>query len=237
MSFKAMTASAILQTCTRSVRFRFVLDDARSAPQRMGTPGLYVFWHEMLLVAACALSALVHRAPIVPVISRGRDGALADEVIHRLGGRTIRGSTDHDGKNRGGRTALREMLRQGRQHHLGLALDGPVGPSRRTISPGVAFAASRAGMPVIPLGIAVRTSIPLGRGERAIHLPVLFSQAWFVLGRPLQVPSNLSRSDIKEFVEPVQSAMDDVQTRAEAYARGAPPPMEPITLREMAELV
>lgn len=229
MTVKATIAVTLVRLFAGSLRYRFVLDDPCVAPQRMNSPAIYVFWHEMLL-----LPLYTHCSQILPLVSRGRDGAVIDEVIRRLGGRTIRGSTDHDGKNRGGRTALREMLRAG--CHIGVAIDGPVGPRRETISPGVAFVAGNAGMPIIPVGIAMKTLVSVGRHGRAVNLPRFFSNAWYVLGSPLAVPPQTERPDLRALMQRVKTAMDDVQARAEEYARTGQPPTAALTLRQFRDL-
>ena len=56
------------------------------------------------------LPAYTHARQIMPLISRSRDGVIADAVVRRLGGDSIRGSTDGAGRSRGGRTALRRCF-------------------------------------------------------------------------------------------------------------------------------
>jgi lysophospholipid acyltransferase (LPLAT)-like uncharacterized protein len=231
MSLTARIAAAAVRILGRSLRYRFVLDDLDAAPQRMQTPAIYVFWHEMLL-----LPAYTHGAQITPLVSRSLEGTLADEVIRSFGGRTIRGSTDHGGRNRGGRTALREMLRQGENQHIGIPIDGPVGHPRRIVSRGVAWVASRGHMPVIPVGIATTVLRTFGHSDRKIHLPLAFSRAWFVVGKPLRASLDVHKSEVRAFIQKVQDALDDVQARAENYARNGSPSVRPLTLKDLKAL-
>jgi lysophospholipid acyltransferase (LPLAT)-like uncharacterized protein len=178
------------------------------------------------------IPAFTHGGLISPLISRSADGEMITEVVRLFGGEAIRGSTNHDGRNRGGAGALREMIRHGRKRHIAVTLDGPVGPLRR-VPPGVIVLASRAQMPIIPLGIAPARGRSFGKGARIICLPAPFCRAWVVAGKPIDVPGNLNRQDRAEQVRLVQAAMDDVQTRAEAYASGKTRPAGWASLREV----
>lgn len=231
MSLTAKIAAAAIRIIGRSLRYRFVLDDPDVAPQRRQTPAIYVFWHDMLL-----LPAYTHGDQIVPLVSRSGEGSMLDEVIRSFGGQTIRGSTDHGGRNRGGRTALREMLRQGSRRHIGIPIDGPVGHPRRIASRGVAWVASRGQMPVIPVGIATKVLHCFGHADRKLNLPLMFSRAWFVAGKPLRAPANAHKSQARAFIEQLQAALDDCQSRAETYARSGSPPSRPLTLKNLKAL-
>ena len=227
MSLTAKIAAATVRLIGRSLRHRFVLDDPDVVPQRMQTPALYVFWHDMLL-----LPLYTHGSQIVPLISRSGEGAMLDEVIRSFGGRSIRGSTDHGGRNRGGRTALREMLRLGTQRHIGIPIDGPVGHPRRITSRGVAWVASRGQIPVIPVGIATKVLHCFGHADRKLNLPMMFSRAWYVIGKPLRATANVRRAEARAFIEQLQAALDDCQARAESYARNGSAPVPVLTLRK-----
>ncbi len=231
MSIAARIVAGVIRTIGGSLRHRFVLDDLDAAPQRMKAPAIYTFWHESLL-----LPAYTHSTQIVPLISQSTDGTLIDEIYQLLGGQTIRGSTDHGGKNRGGRSAMREMLRILQSKHIGIPLDGPVGPRRTVVSPGVSWVASQSQSPIIPCGIASKALVSLGPGDMKIDIPLLFTRVWYVVGKPFYAPPNLSKSDTREFVGVIQSAMDDAQARAETYIKGDKCPQQPLTLREFKAL-
>src|SRR5262249_262863 len=65
---------------------------------------IYAFWHENLLLPAYCYG----RSDIHVLISQHADGQLIAEVCHRMGFRTVRGST-----TRGGVEAVRQMLKVG----------------------------------------------------------------------------------------------------------------------------
>ena len=230
MKFKAQIAAATIRLLVGSLRFRFVVDDPDTAPQRMAGPGLYIFWHEMLL-----LPAYTHSREITPLISASRDGDLMDAVVRSFGGSIIRGSTDHGKTDRGGRRALREMLRQGKTRHLAIPVDGPIGPSRK-VSPGAVFLASRSGMPIVPVGLAPRWFVSFGPEGRKVNFPAPLCRAWIVLGKPIRIRPELPKSELRAAVESIQAAMDEVQSRAEKYVRTDWCGSKPMTLGEFRTL-
>ncbi len=228
MSIAGMVIAGAIRTLGASLRYRFVVDEPDAAPNRMKTPAIYAFWHEGLL-----LPTYSHSTQVVPLISQSSDGSIVDEIYQRLGGKTIRGSTDHGGKNRGGRSAMRKMLRILESHHLAIPLDGPVGPRRTVVSPGVAWTASQVQCPIVPVGIATKVLVSIGREGRKIDIPFVGARVWFVMGKPFYAPPDLSKSDTRQFNSVIQSAMDDVQARAESYLRSVTCPQPSSSLRQM----
>ena len=112
-------------------------------PQCQGNK-IYLFWHEYILFPLylrghCNLSML---------LSRHRDAEILSHVAHHLGFDFVRGST-----NRGGVSALRELLAKSRRMHLTITPDGPRGP-RRVMAPGPIYLASKLGLPLVLMGYA-----------------------------------------------------------------------------------
>lgn len=205
----AWLTSWLLRAWLGSLDIRFAVDDLTTVPRRMPRPGLYIFWHEMLLIPA-----YTHGRTMTSLVSRGRDGDLIAQVLHFWGGRAIRGSTDHQGDR-----ALREMIRRGRQGHLGLTAEHPLGPSR-LVAPGPIYLASRSGMPIVPLGLAISRCRRAGPAGRRIALPVPFGRVRVVVGRPIEIPAGLGRHGLEECRREVQTAMEEVHARAEYLLAG-----------------
>jgi len=227
---KARITAGIIRLLVGSLRLRFVLDDPAVVPTRLGRPGVYAFWHEMLLI-----TVFTHAGLISPLISRSPDGEMITEVVRLFGGEAIRGSTNHDGRDRGGARALREMIRHGRERHIAITLDGPIGPIRQ-VPPGAIVLASRARMPIIPLGIAPACGRWFGKDSRLVCVPAPFCRTWVVAGRPIDVMPDLTKRDRDEQVRRVQAAMDDVQKRAESYAKGTARPRSWMPLGQIRSL-
>lgn len=200
----------LLRSWGNSLEFRFVLDDPDCLPHRMPCPGMYVFWHEMLL-----FPAYTHPDIAAPLVSRSRDGEFISQIISFSRGSTIRGSTDGGRAPHGGRQAVWEMVKAGRQKHLAMTVDAPIGPSRK-VSRGSVVIALRHGMPMIPLGFGVRKCWYVGPRTRRIVCPYLGSRVWAIVGPRIQ----MNRQDPQASQRSIQAALDDVQLRAERLARG-----------------
>ncbi len=221
ISVSSYLASVFLKSLFGTTRIRFVVDDLQAVPQKRDMPGIYIFWHEMSLLPAYSHSHL-----FTSLVSESHDGELIARVLQRLGGNVIRGSTTH-----GRLRAFREICRLVDEHHMGIAADGPRGPTRR-VPAGLIRAASVTGKPIVPIGIAFTRYFLVGPKSCPIAFPKLFSKVWMVSGRPVVVPP-LSRPGRDEYRQKVQAAIDDVQSRAERLAAGHETADKSFSLKEV----
>ncbi len=203
----SFVVSSLIRTLMSGIETRFVVEDPASLPHKRNTPGIYIFWHESLLLPAryCSMFA--------SLVSSSVDGDLTAAVLQRLGGKVFRGST-----SRGRLNAMREMCRLAEREHIGIAADGPRGPARQ-VPVGVVRAAGATGKPIVPVGMAMKACFRLGPGDMKITFPRLFSTAWMVVGRPIDVPE-IGSEDKQHYRDRVQAAMDAVQLRAERLSAG-----------------
>jgi lysophospholipid acyltransferase (LPLAT)-like uncharacterized protein len=168
---------------------------------------IYIFWHENLLLP------LYHygRTDIWVLISQHADGQLITEVCRRLRFRTVAGST-----TRGGVQAVRRMLRLSARGHLAITPDGPRGP-RREVQPGLIYLASRAGLPIIPLGIGYDRPWRMKSWDR-FALPRLFSRGRCVTAEPIVVPADAGKERLETYRQHVEAVLLRVSTLAERWA-------------------
>ena len=174
---------------------------------------IYGVWHGRLLLIA----PLFGRSRVTAMISRHADGEAIARIVERLGYGTIRGST-----TRGGAAALREMvdaLRAGRSGAI--TPDGPRGP-REVAQSGVVFAASRAGVPLVPVGAAARRAWVLGSWD-GFRIPKPFTTVAVVEGEVLHPPPELEDEALEEWRLRFEGAMAAAGERAERLAAGAAP--------------
>lgn len=205
----AFLAALIVRLWMRTLRYRIVLPRTPVHPNHRETRGhfLYAFWHEHLLFP----TAIRFRGRFHVLISRHADGELIAQVCQHLGYATVRGST-----TRGGAQALRELVDKGRGSHLMVTPDGPRGP-RRQVQPGIVFAASRTGLPIVPVGVAYRRCWRARSWDR-FAVPYPGTVAVAVVGEPIPVPPDADRRILEQFRLRVEAAMLEATRRAEALA-------------------
>jgi lysophospholipid acyltransferase (LPLAT)-like uncharacterized protein len=120
-------------------------------------PLLVLLWHDALLPLLWH-----HRGRgVVVVVSRARDGQYLVDQAHRLGYRTVEGSS-HRGRVQAMRGALRALEERA---IVAITPDGPRGP-RRVIKPGGLAAAQATGARVITLHAEARPARRLGSWDR-----------------------------------------------------------------------
>lgn len=162
--------------------------------EKGGRGSVWVVWHNRLIGAI-----ILHRGKNVgALISQSYDGELIARVVERLGYTALRGST-----TRGGAGALKAVLRHIRAGHAAVFTpDGPKGP-RYEVQQGAAYAAMKAGVPVLPLGVAASGKKVFRSWDR-FQLPLPFSKVQVVYGVPLTFTGD---EDVDEVREKIRAAL------------------------------
>jgi lysophospholipid acyltransferase (LPLAT)-like uncharacterized protein len=169
---------------------------------------IYIFWHEYILFPIY----LRGHCNFAMLLSRHRDAEILSYAAHHLGFDFVRGST-----NRGGVTALRELLRTSREMNLTITPDGPRGP-RRQLAPGAVFLASRLGMPLVAMGYGYDRPWRVRAAWDQFAIPRPFSRARAVIGPQTFVPPDLDRDGIEHFRGKIERLMNRLSEDAEAWA-------------------
>lgn len=169
---------------------------------------LYCNWHDGILVDIFGGRVLNMAA----LTSRHADGEYVADVLSVVGIRPIRGSS-----NRGGATAVVQMLETARDYHITLATDGPRGP-RRVVKPGILFLASHSGRRIIPVAVgAANAWRPRGKWTDLV-IPKPFSTVYVLGDVPFEVPPGLTRDELAPYRDQLQQRMDELQAEADRLA-------------------
>lgn len=168
---------------------------------------IYIFWHEYILFPLY----LRGHCNLAMLLSRHRDADILSRVAYHLGFSFVRGST-----NRGGVTALRELLRASRNMHLTITPDGPRGP-RRQLAPGAIFLASKLGLPLVVMGYGFDRPWRFNSWDR-FALPRPFSRARAITTGEIFVPDNLDRDGLEHYRLRIEELMTRLTTEAEDWA-------------------
>jgi lysophospholipid acyltransferase (LPLAT)-like uncharacterized protein len=189
-----MLATGLLST----VRFTVHHQDRFERFVARGEPVLFAVWHGRLLPLA-----YFHRGRgIAGLISQSRDGEYIARLIEGWGFTAIRGST-----SRGGKEALREMVRQSEAGHtIAVTPDGPRGP-RQKLQLGVLIAAQRTGLPILPVAAGCDRAWWPGGWDR-FCVPKPFSRVTVLYGEPQWVPRDADEEDVRRQALEVERYMN-----------------------------
>ena len=129
--------------------FRITFTNERSWVDIVNGGGRVVLcvWHQQFFSLIRPFERYaVHRPALM--ISRSRDGELIAGVARRCGWHTVRGSS-----SKGGKAALKDMIRHMRAHRLaGHVVDGPQGPMGR-VKAGAIYLALAARAVIVPVTV------------------------------------------------------------------------------------
>jgi lysophospholipid acyltransferase (LPLAT)-like uncharacterized protein len=191
---------------------RFRLDASASGgvpfdPRRQRL--IYAFWHEYYLLT------INFRDNIQMLVSKHADGELITRMIQHLGVAAVRGSS-----RRGGAAAMLDMIRNGCRRHIAITPDGPCGPRRR-VQPGAVFLASKTGLPIIPIGIALERAWRFKSWDR-FALPHPYSLVKIITGAPVWVPERLDDAGMESYRALVEERLNFLTENAERWLAGKP---------------
>lgn len=162
-----------------------------------------VAWHKDFLFAL----DFFRRRKIVVMVSRSKDGELVARALHRLGYRTVRGSS-----SRGGREALGELtdlVRKG--WGSAIIADGPRGPARQA-KIGCVLAGRNSGAPVIPWGCHAEPSLTAKNWDRTM-IPKPFARITMAFGDPIYVPAGADREQCESIRDLVDLRMAELEAK------------------------
>ncbi|WP_448583633.1 lysophospholipid acyltransferase family protein [Thermocrinis sp.] len=171
---------------------------------------IYALWHGNAL----GLALFGMDRGIVALVSRFRDGDIADGILKRLGFETVRGSTENGKEEKGGRTAilkLMELLKDGK--NVAITVDGPKGPAFK-VKEGVVFLAKKTGAKIVPACIKFEKCIRLNTWDKLI-IPYPFTRGWLFVGKEIEIGKS---DDLKEKLKELEGEL----LRLESLSCGNP---------------
>lgn len=180
--------SLLLRLWFFTCRIREHGSDNRQQVDR-GNSIIAIFWHHCLLYVFYHLRA--DRAAVL--VSASEDGEYIARLAHCLKFDTVRGSS-----NRRGLRALKELLAYiDDGGHVGMVGDGSQGPPL-IAQAGSILLASKSGAPILPVAWSASRSFTFNSWDHTC-IPKPFSRIDFFYGKPLSVPSSLSRDEMENY--------------------------------------
>ncbi len=158
-------------------------------------------WHQDILLAPYAY----RHYRILTLASRSRDGELIARIIERLGFEVVRGSS-----SKGGGRAVKEMVEHLKGDGLQIAaitVDGPRGPAHK-VKTGILFIARESGATIYPVRFSAKRAVYLSNWDRTM-VPLPFNNLVFRCGKPLKIPKNAGKSDLKKLAQGLERELKE----------------------------
>ena len=188
-------------------RFTTLHEEAEEKARAYGHPSIYALWHGRML-------PLVYRyrsRNAYALVSQHMDGELAVRLVHKLGYRTVRGSSTRGGV-RGSQDLLR-VLQAGSE--AAIMPDGPRGPARK-VQPGVLRLAQLSGCPIIPISASASKRYTVKSWDSFI-IPKPFARCVVVYGTPVDVPTDASPHLLNEKQTTLEDCLNRITDEADTY--------------------
>jgi hypothetical protein len=172
-----------------------------------GKPALLALWHGRFF----PFVYLLRSRGVVVMVSQHLDGEMIAQTLHRLGFRTVRGSS-----TRGGKKAFHEMVRALKEGKVcTIVPDGPTGP-RHKLKPGVIYMAQQTGAPIFPLCFSARPALQFRSWDRFVF-PLPFSRVFVSVGKMFTVPADADDRQLAQIRAELEGYMVEQERKADAF--------------------
>lgn len=172
---------------------------------------IFALWHHDQL----CLDGIPNRDKLNILISKSIDGEIIAKVVERMGFKTVRGSYNRAGKDKGGKEATFELItRLNNGENIAITVDGASGPLYQ-VKNGVIKIAKLTGAPIIPV-VWHSDSRFLGSLPTwdKLKIPLWFLKSTNIYGEPIYVPETATKEDeqmIRKKLEQVLLELSKIQ--------------------------
>ena len=182
-------------------------------------------WHSRFMMLTSAWKKQ-YQLPYV-LISRSRDGDIVAHTSHRLGLKTIRGSTKKaakakgTAKAKGGAMASLDIVTALENNGcIVVTPDGPRGPRQR-LGDGPLRLSKLTGAPLMPCTFAIKNRKVFNSWDRLV-LPLPFGKGKIIWGTPVTIKDTASDTDIEHIRKSIESEMNQYLAEADEALGHAP---------------
>ena len=192
-----------MRAWTRTLRLTVV--DPQGITEDKRNDLIAIFWHNRIFAAPARMPKKM-RSRCYALTSRSKDGQVIADALANLGIGAIRGSSNKNGKSKGGSAALRQMIQTIKDgNFVALIPDGPRGP-KYSVQPGVLATASRTGAAVLPMSLNAKNYFTLKTWDR-LQIPFPFSKAELVYGELLEFPTEIPEEEWETEINKVHTGL------------------------------
>jgi len=161
-------------------------------------PVVFCLWHDELF----PLMKVNRNLDTVCVVSSSKDGNILNNLIKRLGLRTVSGSSRRDGLK-----ALLSAARMMRQEgaNVCITIDGPMGPRHQT-KDGAFLLAQKGNARIIPVRLVMHTALRIASWDK-FQFPLPFSRVDIFMGDGFFVTGELSEENLQIYRDKLESEL------------------------------
>lgn len=191
----------------RTLRIEFDFEAAESNPYQPAESATFIYsvWHDSMVVPVFAGK----QPATMALVGQHNDGSYVANILKSAGIPSVRGSS-----SRGGAAAIRKLIDETKDHHIVITPDGPRGP-RRQLKPGLTYLAAKTGKPLVPTAFACSRFWTIRGSWTDLMIPSPFARVVALAGQPIPVPRKASRDELDEYTARLQTAMEELNERAE----------------------
>ena len=178
-------------------------NDPRPQLREAGTPYAYAVLHAHQVAAS-----ICREKGTAAMVSRSRDGDLIAVGLKMMGVKPIRGSSRRDGRDKGGRDALQDLI----AHVAGgqpayVAVDGPRGP-RNKVHKGIAVLAKESGAAIICVAAIPTRRWIFARAWDRTQIPKFFSRVDAYFADPIHPVEGETTKQLQQRIESVLNELE-----------------------------
>lgn len=227
IKFTAWCLAKTFRLIAKTIRYRVISAVPGTNPAEPDTPHyyLYAMWHDEVLIPITCRATIKKFGTgnrMSALVSRHQDGSILTEFMSQFTVHAIRGSS-----SRGGAAAIRQLLDSADKTHVVITPDGPRGP-RHEVKQGIVYVASQTGMAVCPVANTMTRYWDLKGSWTNQIIPKPFSKAYLLIGKPIHIPSDLTRTQISEYQNMIEQEMDKLQLLCPRFTSGELTELPPV---------
>lgn len=203
----------------RTIRYRVIEEHPGTnlVSPECQTPYIYALWHDQTMMPITYRVNLPRDQSYIPantLVSKHQDGSWLTEFMRHFDLGAVRGSS-----SKGGASALKKLLETAERCHIVITPDGPRGP-RHKVKPGIVYLASQTGIPIVANANAVSRYWEISGSWTNQIMPKPFSKVFLLIGKPIHVPEDISREEMEDYQELIESDLERLQQLAEQFVSG-----------------
>lgn len=164
-------------------------------------------WHNRIL--GMSLFHNKCRSNTVALASRSKDGQVISDFIRHFGIKNVRGSSNKEGRSKGGAAALIQCINALKEgHNICFTVDGPRGPKYK-VQPGVIKASQKSGAKILPIIFNLNSYWEIKSWDR-LQIPKPFSKLEVIIADPIEIDKAADEEQLKKCHEDLDRLMNEM---------------------------